>query len=204
MAAKKSSATLVIFILLLALAGGWLATKNTPQAVEEATTGSAAIGGSFTLTDQQGNAFKEQQLRGKYALIFFGFTHCPDICPAGLSTITNALEILPESVASQINPVFITVDPERDTPERMAEYTANFHPDFISLTGTPEAVAEAADNYKVFYEKAGVHQDADGNYMVNHSGYVYFMGPDGNYIKHFSHNADPQKLAAMVSDVIAP
>lgn len=204
MAAKKSSATLVILILLIALAGGWLATKNTPQKAEETTTGSASIGGSFTLTDQHGNSFSEQQLRGKHALIFFGFTHCPDICPAGLSTITNALETLPEPVANQITPVFITVDPERDTPERMAEYTANFHPDFIALTGSPEAVAEAADNYKVFYEKAGVHQDADGNYMVNHSGYVYFMGPDGNYIKHFSHNADPEKLAAMVSDVINP
>lgn len=204
MATKKSSATLVIFILLFALAGGWLATGNPPQKSVEKATGSASIGGSFTLADQHGNTFVEQQLRGKYALIFFGFTHCPDICPAGLSTITNALETLPQAVASQINPVFITVDPERDTSQRMAEYTANFHPDFIALTGTPEAVAEAADNYKVFYEKAGLHQDADGNYMVNHSGYIYFMGPDGNYIKHFSHNADPEKLAAMVSDVITP
>ncbi len=157
----------------------------------EPVGGKAAIGGDFTLTDQNERTVHAADLHGRLQLVYFGFVSCPDICPTSLLTITNALNSL-GAQAQQVQPVFITVDPARDTPAVLKEYMQNFHPSFLGLTGTPEQVAQAAAAYKVYYEKPSA--PADKEYVVNHSGFIYLMDRDGSYLTHFSHSDPEQKL----------
>lgn len=203
---------LIVLLIAISLGAGWWLTKQNPSQMAGADdtalsgdttqSGTARIGGDFTLVNQNGESYSSEQLKGQHALVFFGFTHCPDICPMGLSTITNALDSLPETTATQITPVFISVDPARDTPARMKEYAENFHPSLVALTGDEAAIAQTADAFKVFYRKAEVPADAEGNYMVNHSGYIYLMGPDGEYLRHFTSNDQPEKLADAIRDAV--
>jgi protein SCO1/2 len=157
--------------------------------------GAPAIGGAFELVDQHGNAVTDADLKGRYALVFFGFVNCPDICPLTLQTLTQALEMA-GPMAEEVVPVFITVDPARDTPEAMAQYIANFHPRFLALTGTPDEAKRAADAYRVYFRKAA--EQEPGEYMMEHSGFVYFMGKDGGYITHFNSAATAQDIAARI------
>jgi cytochrome oxidase Cu insertion factor (SCO1/SenC/PrrC family) len=136
-----------------------------------------AIGGAYTLTNHRGETITDQTFRGKTQLVFFGFTHCPDICPTALTLVSDLLEQIGPA-ASQVQPLFITVDPERDTPEVMARYVEAFHPSMVGLTGTSEQVAAAAAAFRVFYRKA---PRPDGDYFMEHSGSIYVMAPDGAF-----------------------
>jgi protein SCO1/2 len=157
------------------------------------STGEALIGGPFTLVDGTGSTVTEKHFSGKYMLVFFGFTHCPDICPTSLLITKNALEHIGKKVEN-IVPVFITVDPERDTADVVGRYVKNFGPRFVGLTGTAEQIKKAADAYKVFYQK--VEDKGSGlGYVMDHSGFLYLMGPDGKYIAHFPHTITEQALA---------
>jgi protein SCO1/2 len=166
-----------------------------------AVSGAAAIGGAFSLLDQTGKTVTAESLKGKYSLVYFGFTHCPDICPLSLSVITQALDIA-GPLAEDVTPVFITVDAERDTVTAMADYIANFHPRFLGLTGTPEQTKTAADAYRVYFKKA--NEEAGGGYMMDHSGFVYLMNREGVYVTHFKPDVTPEQMAARLRQEFSP
>jgi cytochrome oxidase Cu insertion factor (SCO1/SenC/PrrC family) len=189
---------------------------NLPGVRERVTapatiSGAASIGGPFTLVDQHGNTVTEDVLKGHYSLIYFGFTYCPDVCPLTLATMTQALEIA-GPVAETAVPVFISIDPERDTPEIMAKYVANFHPRFIALTGSVEQAQAAAKAYRVYFKKAPVkdangvpsNPEAGGDYTMDHSGYVFMTDPNGQYITHFGSDLTSQQIAAQLRNAISP
>lgn len=149
-----------------------------------ASSGRALVGGPFTLTDQTGKTVTDKDFRGRYMLVFFGYTHCPDICPAGLQLISAALDKIGDK-ANNVTPVFVSVDPQRDTPETLAAYVKNFSDRVVGLSGTPEQVAAIAKAYRVFYEKTPNENDPS-SYGMNHTSIIYLMGPDGEYVSHFT------------------
>lgn len=157
------------------------------------SSGQALIGGSFTLVDSTGSTVTEKNFAGKHMLVFFGFTHCPDICPTSLLVTKNALEKIGDK-AEKLVPIFITIDPERDTVDVVRRYVKNFGPQFVGLTGTVEQIKHVADAYKVYYQKVE-DKGSDIDYVMDHSGFIYLMGPDGNYLAHFPHTISEQALA---------
>jgi len=157
------------------------------------TSGTALIGGPFELIGKDGKTVTDQDFRGRYMLVFFGFTHCPDICPAELQVMNAALEELGAD-ADEVVPIFITLDPERDTPEAVSAYVANFGQTFVGLTGSPEAIAKAAKAYRVSYQKFQDESMGD-NYSIDHSALVYLMGPDGKFVTHIPYGTPPDKMA---------
>ncbi len=160
---------------------------------EDTTHGNPLIGGDFSLTNQDGEAVNNTDLEGRYALVFFGFTNCPHICPTTTLRISNAMDALPEEVARDIRVVFITIDPERDTPEAMKAFLANYRDGMIGLTGTNAQIDQVKAAYKAY---AAAHDpDATGNYDIDHSSFIYLMGKDGVYIKHFPHTIAEEKLS---------
>ncbi len=160
------------------------------------TTGTALVGGPFTLTDHTGTQVTEKDFHGTYTLIYFGYTYCPDVCPGELQLVAAALDEM-GAKGEQIQPVFITVDPERDTVEQMALYVPQFHDRLIGLTGSPEEVAAAAKAYRVYYAK--VDDPEATEYLMDHSSILYLMGPDGGYVGHFTYGTKPDELAAKLS-----
>jgi len=191
---------LAAVLAILVLGSAWLAwQKLRPPLIITATTtsGTADVGGPFELVDQNGERRRDSDFRGRYMLVYFGYTYCPDICPTTLLAMSRALELLSESApeaARQVVPVFITVDPERDTVATMAAYAPSFHPDLVALTGTPEEIAAAAKAYRVYYVK--VEDESAGTYLMDHSSFIFLMGPDGAYRTHFDHLAGPEDIAA--------
>lgn len=163
-------------------------------------SGEVLIGGPFTLVSTAGTTVTEDILLGHYSLVYFGFTHCPDICPLALQGMTEAIDALGPA-GDGILPVFISLDPERDTPDAMAGYITNFHPRFVGLTGSIEQIEAAAAQYKVYARKAFL-KDADGNntgdYLVDHTGFTYLMDPSGRYAHHFSKDATAQEMAEYI------
>jgi protein SCO1/2 len=159
----------------------------------------ARLGGPFTLTDQDGRQVSNSQFDGKYRIVYFGFTYCPDVCPVDLQTIGQAMRLLEKSdpqVAERVQPIFITTDPERDTPAVMKQYVSAFHPRLIGLTGTPEQIAEVAKKHGVYAQKRE-EQGADG-YQVDHSRIALLFGPKGEPIAILPHDKGAEALAAEV------
>jgi cytochrome oxidase Cu insertion factor (SCO1/SenC/PrrC family) len=148
------------------------------------------FGGAFELVDHHGNKVTDQDFRGKHLLVYFGYTYCPDVCPTSLWTIAEALRSLGE-LADQVQPVFISVDPGRDTPEQLAGYVELFHPSLIGLTGEPAAIRKAAKAYQAYYFVGEV----DGEYVVDHTSWSYFLDPEGKALGHFDHGIDPAAMA---------
>jgi protein SCO1/2 len=169
-------------------------TAGTPGLKVE-TSGKALIGGPFALKDPQGKTVTDQDFRGKHMLVFFGFTNCPDICPAELQVMAASLDALGEK-ADRVAPIFITLDPDRDTPEAVGAYVKNFGPRFIGLSGSRQDIDKAAKAYRVAYSKF-VPEGADqaAGYSVDHTAFVYLMGPDGEYITHFPYGTPAVKMA---------
>lgn len=167
-------------------------------------SGQAAVGGPFTLVDQHGETRTRDDFEGQYRLIYFGYTYCPDVCPLALWTMTQALDQLAESdpaLAARITPIFVTVDPERDTVEHLAGYAESFHPRLVALTGTPEQIAETARAYRVFYRK--VEDDSATDYLMDHSSFIFLMSPEGDYLTHATHESSPEELAALLRERVA-
>jgi len=160
---------------------------------EAGSSGTALVGGPFTLTDQQGAEVTEQDFAGRFMLIYFGYTFCPDFCPMSLSTMVEALDLLAPEQVQQVAPILITIDPERDTVAQLAEYVPLFDPRLVGLTGTPEQTAAAAKAYRVYFNK--VEEGDPDAYLMDHSTFIYLMGPDGEYRRHFGANATPEELA---------
>jgi cytochrome oxidase Cu insertion factor (SCO1/SenC/PrrC family) len=187
-------------VVALAVVGSatWFALAPASRSM---AGGEALVGGPFTLTDQHGAQVTEQDFAGRHMLIYFGYTYCPDFCPMSLASMTQALDLLPPEQAEQVVPIFITIDPERDTVAQLAEYAPLFHPRLVALTGSPEATKAAAQAYRVYFAKAG-DQDSDA-YLMDHSTFIYLMGPDGRYVRHFAHNAAPEEIAAAIEAAMA-
>lgn len=159
------------------------------------------IGGAFALTDQAGARVTEQDLKGKVLVVYFGFTHCPDICPTALSTIGSALKELPPDVRKDVTPVFVTLDPERDTPKVMADYVEGFIPGGVGLTGTKEEIAEIAREYRIGFQKVADPSSALP-YTIDHTSIVYIMGRDGKYVAHFTKDMTADALAKALEEAV--
>lgn len=151
------------------------------------------IGGPYELISDSNKIVSDQTFEGQYKLIYFGFTYCPAICPTELQKMTAALNALPQDIADQIQPLFITIDPERDSVGVMREYVALFHPKLVGLTGTPTMIKKAADAYRVYYSK--VEDEQYGEYTMDHSSFIYFMGPDDNLINIYKISDTSQTMA---------
>jgi protein SCO1/2 len=150
------------------------------------------IGGPFALTASDGRRVTDQDFRGRWILIYFGFTFCPDACPTELAVMAAALDTLGDD-AADVQPMLITLDPERDTVEVLRDYVAAFHPRLIGLTGTLAEIQAVASAYRVFFQKT--EPDANGDYLVDHSSVVYLMDPDGNYVTVFGRDVDAVAMA---------
>jgi len=153
---------------------------------------SSGIGGSFRLTDQNGKTITDQDLKGHPFLVFFGFTHCPEVCPTALFDISEILGKLGPD-AEKVNALFVTVDPERDTPETLKEYLSSFNPRLIGVGGDADALAAVAKAYRVYYKKIPLK---DGDYTMDHTAIVYLMDKNGQFVAPFSLKRRPEDAAA--------
>ena len=197
-------------MIALALAGvlvgaglGMLALR-APSSITEAVTrvtGKAAVGGPFSLVDQTGNRVTDKDFRGRYMLVFFGYTNCPDICPSGLQVMSAALDKLGRRGAD-IVPILITLDPQHDTPQKLASYIKSFSPRLIALTGTDGDIAATAKAYRVFFQKVPDEQDPS-HYSIDHSGLFYLMGKDGALLAPIPHTTDVDQFVQGIDKALS-
>jgi protein SCO1 len=191
----------IVFAGVLVIAAGVLlalALRETPRGAA-GTALASAIGGQFQLIDQNGKPFSDADLKGKWHLVFFGYTHCPDACPTALNEMSLALDRLGIK-RDEIGVVFITVDPERDTPDVMKSYVQSFDAPIVALTGSPAAVAQAAKAYRVFYAK---HPRADGDYDMDHSAVIYVMNPEGRFTATFTPDSSADAIVQRLQKLIS-
>tara|TARA_R110002050_G_scaffold33975_5_gene86069 strand:- start:2137 stop:2775 length:639 start_codon:yes stop_codon:yes gene_type:complete len=189
----------LVTIAALVIGGAYFVRTIGFREPPSVTTGEAAIRSELSLIDHNGNRVTEADFLGRWQLVFFGFTYCPDVCPTTLAYMANVLDRFGGEV-EQVAPIFITVDPSRDTPEVMAEYVQAFHPKLVGLTGSEAAVAAAAQSFRVYYEKMEEETAPDG-YLMAHSGHIYLMTPEGRFEDVFR-EAD-QSAEDMATDVLA-
>jgi protein SCO1 len=186
---------LPFLLLATVLAAGalWrLGDLRSQRGTQTIALDKVALGGPFTLTDQNGARLSDTEFRGKYMLVFFGYTFCPDVCPTTLAVMAAALDKM-DAGADRIVPVFISVDPARDTPEVLKAYLSGFGTRFVGLTGSEDEIAATAKAYLVYVQ---AHKDQGENYAVDHSGVVYLMDRSGAFLANYSLDASPDKLAA--------
>ena len=181
--------SILALAVLAALGLGWHLSRGGGPSAD----GQALIGGPFALVDQHGREVTDQNFAGRYTLVYFGYTFCPDICPLSLSNMVQAIDLLPPEQAGEVVPVFITVDPARDTVAQLAEYAPLIDRRLVALTGTPERIKQAAKAYRVYFSK--VENGAPDAYLMDHSAFIFLMGPDGQYRRHFGHDAAPDQIA---------
>ena len=175
-----------------------LAHRDSPRGAA-GTLLASAIGGPFRLVDQNGKMVTDADLKGKWSLVYFGYTHCPDACPTALNDIAVALDELGPKRAA-VRPVFITVDPERDTPEVLKSYVTAFDTPILALTGTAEEIAQAAKSYRVYYAK---HPETGGDYSMDHTSIIYVMDPQGRFTASFTHESSPEEIAERLKKLLA-
>ena len=188
-----------VFVIVAVAALAWRQYMAPLDVSPAART--AKIGGPFSLVDHHGKSLTEADFRDRYMLVYFGYTFCPDVCPTSLTAMADALNIL-GSEADDVVPVFITVDPERDTPEHLNMYVGHFHPRLVGLTGSAEQVKAAAKVYRVYFAKAREDgADAD-EYLMDHTSIVYLMGPDGEFRAHFTHETDAEAMAKRIREFL--
>ncbi|KAK4731088.1 hypothetical protein R3W88_024076 [Solanum pinnatisectum] len=166
-------------------------TNASTSVKQGPSIGKAAIGGPFSLIDHNGKPVTEKDFFGKWTVVYFGFTHCPDICPDELQKLAAAVDKIKETSGIEIVPVFISVDPERDTVEQVGEYVKEFHPNLIGLTGSPEEIKKTARAYRVYYMKT---EEEGSDYLVDHSIVMYLMDPKMEFVKFFGKNNDVDML----------
>ena len=188
---------LLAFTLPLFLVACSSSPNGANSSSEQPPLAGAAIGGPFTLTDSSGKTVHWSDFDGKYRIVYFGYTYCPDVCPLDMQHLMQGFAIYKKkhpALASQIVPMFISVDPERDTPKVVGEFTHAFSDDLLGLTGTPDEIAKAAKEFAIYYQKGKVN--AEGGYLVNHSTQAYLMGRKGQPIALVPVDKDPPAVAA--------
>lgn len=189
---------------MLAIASGERASAHQPRPGALPPPAAAEVGGPFELVDHKGRTVTDRDFRGRLVLVFFGFTHCPDACPLALQNMALALEAL-GAQADKVRVLFITVDRRRDTPEVLADYVANFHPNVIGLTGSQAQLAAVARAFHVRYrEREAPGDDASASsYLVDHSAYIYVLGRNGRFRHAFHHAASADAIAAKLRALLA-
>ena len=173
----------------------------TYQFLNEDNPVAVSIGGPFELTHHSGKTVTDETFRGRYLLMYFGFTHCPATCPGSLLHITNVLKRLEEvdsKEAGKITPLFVSVDPDRDTPEVIARYISHFHERFEGLTGTMEQLSDMTSSYGSYFSYSSTG-DGENDYTVNHSSFLYLIGPDGYYVTHFTPDESSDQIIEQIS-----
>ena len=190
---RNRQALIPYLLLVAALAGGvlWHESGQVPGLGRVVTTGQADVGGPFQLTDQHGKRVSEQDFRGRYMLIYFGYSVCPDVCPTTLAVMAQALEKAGDR-ARRVTPVFITIDPERDTPQVLDDYMKAFGPSFVGLTGSAAEIKDVLKKYRVYAAKKPLD---GGGYGMDHSSVLYLMGPNGKMISFYDEAVSPDDLA---------
>ncbi|WP_313045228.1 SCO family protein [Brevundimonas sp.] len=194
-AAACAVIALALGLITMVVVGG----RQQAAQTTDVATGQPLVGGDFTLTDQDGKTVDQTILNGKWTLVFFGFTYCPDYCPTTLGVL-NAVQERMGDKADDLQIVFISIDPERDTPQMLKDYLSSdgFPDGVIGLTGTPEQVAKAAKAYRAFYQKVG---EGEG-YTMNHGLTVYLMGPDGQFRSAVAHDLGPSRTATLIENAM--
>jgi protein SCO1/2 len=190
---NRAPTVLIVLALLLAiLAGGllWYVSDLLPSG-QSSGMSVADIGGPFALTDQKGMRRTDRDFHGRYVLLYFGYSYCPDVCPTTLGVMADALAKLGPR-ASRVVPVFVTIDPERDTPAALKKYLAAFDPNFVGLTGSLADITKVAHEYRVYFAK---HKLEGGSYALDHSSVIYLLGPDGKLVKFYDETETPDQLA---------
>ncbi len=197
-------------ICALGLSPAW-AQRQTQDDAASGVADQAANRAAFALVDHTGRAVTDRDFLGAYMLVFFGYTHCPDVCPTDLMVVGEAMEML-GAAGDKVRPVFITIDPARDTVAVMADFVSHFHPRLLGLTGTREQIAAVAKRYRVrwrkFYvvedEAGGVAPAAEDEYLLDHTAAIYLIGPDGGGLSLFHHGTPAEDIVAVIRQIIDP
>lgn len=189
---KTKEALIPYLLLVAAMAGGliWHESENVPGLGKTVTSGRVEVGGPYTLTDQNGKTVSSADFHGKYQLIYFGYSFCPDVCPTTLGVISQALDKMGVD-QNRIVPIFITIDPDRDTPAVLKNYMAAFGPRFVGLTGSQAQITPVEKEYRVYAKKQPL---ASGGYGMDHSSVIYLMGPDGRLVTFYDELVSPDQL----------
>jgi cytochrome oxidase Cu insertion factor (SCO1/SenC/PrrC family) len=202
MSGSRGSTTCALLIIACLFGGGSVIAaerQSAAQMMDDLMYGRGSVGGPFTLTDQNGRRRSDTEFRGKLMIVYFGYTWCPDVCPTDLMAITQALDGL-GSAAEGVQPIFITIDPERDA-NVLADYVSAFHRSLIGLTGSAEEIQKIADAYKAFYVK--VPDERSGGYSIDHSGVIYLMGRNGEYLGFMPPRTSPDRLTDILRKNLA-
>jgi protein SCO1/2 len=191
-----------LLVIASLLCGGLAAAAEQPSAaqmMDDLMYGRGQVGGPFTLTDQTGKQRSDTDFRGKLMIVYFGYTYCPDVCPTDLMAITQALDALGPA-AEGVQPVFITIDPERDT-QLLTDYVSAFHRSLVGLTGSPDEIRKVANSYKAFYVK--VQDERSGDYSIDHAGVIYLIGRNGEYLGFMPPQTNPDRLTEVLRKNLA-
>ncbi len=192
-------AALLGMLLYFVMAGGPGDDRFARCRTSQVAGGSAAIGGPFTLVDQTGRTVTDAEVLVKPSLIYFGYTFCPDVCPFDMARNVEAVELL-AARGIAVTPVFISIDPRRDTPERLADFAAWLHPDVVALTGSDEQVRAASRAYRTFYR---AHEARDDFYLVDHSTFTYLTLPRHGFVEVFRRETTAEEMADRVACFVA-
>lgn len=198
---RRNSSAVIVAALLATFcfatpATAQSSTRSAAELMDAVMWNREPIGGAFKLKDQTGKTRTDADFRGRMMLVYFGFTYCPDICPTDLQAIGLAMDQLGAD-AAKVQPLFVTLDPERDTVEHLAQYVQLFHPRLIGLTGSNADVAKAADAYRVYYKRVKTGNKPD-DYTVDHSAFIYLVDSDGKYLGFFPPGTDAPRLVEMI------
>ena len=166
------------------------------------SSGTALVGGAFDVTNHLGQPVSDKDFLGKHTLYYFGYTFCPDICPAELQVLSAALLDV-EQAKDRFNLVFVTIDPKRDTPEIMKDYVSNFWPGTIGLTGSDADIRKIASAFRVYYNKVDNGDAASDQYLMDHSSITYLMGPDGKFVRHFAYGTSVADISKALTEALA-
>ncbi|QDE38810.1 SCO family protein [Luteibacter pinisoli] len=173
----------------------WLVFLGLLAAMPDTPAATPDVGGPFHLVDQDGHAVSDRTYRGKPLLMYFGYTSCPDICPVDVAKVVQVARSVREATGVDVTPVFVTIDPERDTAARMKAYVRAFGPDVVGLTGSADQIRQVTDAYHVYFNKV----PANGSYLMDHSTVLYLVGPEGTLLDHFGRKVPEQDVAARVA-----
>lgn len=194
-----AAAIVIVFGAAFAFAGWNMRSAAEPRRVGPLV--GSSVGGPFSLVDQDGKVRTGTSFKGSYRLMYFGYTYCPDVCPTDVQKMSQALRLFEASDparASRVQPIMVTIDPERDTPAVMKQFVAAFHPRLVGLTGTTPQVKEALSRFAIYAQRQG--PDKAASYLMDHSAMLYLMGPGGEPITFFARHATPAQIAAELTD----
>ncbi len=202
----RAPALIAAAVIAVAASAAWFATRDPPPAdrradaarlMNELMSGKSPVGGAFVLSDPEGRRVALADFRGKLVLLYFGYATCPDVCPTDLATIGQTLRDL-GAAGDQVQPVFVTLDPERDTPVVLREYAAAFHPRFVALTGTEGEIRRVATDYKVFFEK--VPLPGTKTYVIDHTAYTFLLDREGRFVSLFPPGTPSARMAVLLRE----